>query len=525
MQAFARPIEQEASRRQSMRSFTSENVPRQQLLEVLWAAYGQTNGRGNVPRIGTAYSLVLFTVNGTGSYKYVPESNSLVVHDLTVNKESIRSYSQDWPSNAKEVLVIVWDQTKLNNHYFACAEAGCLAQNVHLAASSLDLGTCVVGTINNGGLRNVLGLSSTQTPLFVMPISYPTSFYTAATPKFTIMTGNLPQVQYSESTFENAVTDMVFAQEWSEDSLSVQELSQLLWASYGYTSTDHRTTPSANGIYPLIVYASNATGVYRYLPESHSVTEITGGDKRLEIANTFSGQTWAADAPTLFLISYDSNYNSGNTGDGGALSHLFMEVNTGCVIQQLVLEASAWNLQANILSQGFEAWNGAGAQTLRSILGFSTSIIPLYAVPVGAPASGDGTAPTIGDLSQNPSYDAVEPDQTVTVTVEVTDAGTGVGNVILSYSTDEGQTWTNATMTGVSGNMYSGDIPGFEEETRIQYRILAYDNSNNLAVEDNAGNYYVYTVIPEFQFLILAFFVLTSLAVILAKRRTITKQP
>jgi len=28
--------------------------------------------------------------------------------------------------------------------------------------------------------------------------------------------------------------------------------------------------------------------------------------------------------------------------------------------------------------------------------------------------------------------------------------------------------------------------------------IIAYDYANNEAVEDNAGEYYVYTVIPEF---------------------------
>ena len=191
-QAFARPIEQEVSRRQSMRSYTSEDVSKEQLLQALWAAYGKTNGRGNVPRIGTAYALVIFTVNETGSYKYVPESNSLVVHDLTVNKYSIDPYDTDFPTTAQEVLIIVWDETKLSNHYFACAEAGCIAQNVHLAASSQDLGTCVVGSINSGGIRSALKLPSTQTPLLVMPLSHPTSAYVAATPKFSIMTGNLP---------------------------------------------------------------------------------------------------------------------------------------------------------------------------------------------------------------------------------------------------------------------------------------------------------------------------------------------
>jgi hypothetical protein len=519
-QAFSRPVEQEFSRRESMRSFTSENIPRQTLLDVLGAAYGYTNERRNLPRIGYDYSLTVFTVNETGSYRYIPESNSLVVHDLTVNKETIRPYDyvSGWPANAKEVLIIVWNQTRMNNHYFASAEAGCLAQNLHVAASSQDLGTCVVGTINAGMLRSVLKLPSTLTPLLAMPLSYPTEQYQAATPKYSIMTGNLPPVQYSESTFEDAVRHIVFVQDWTEEPLSLQELSQLLWAAYGYSSTDHRTTPSAFGTYPLVVYASNATGVYRYLPESHSVTEILGDDKRLDIANTFSGQTWAADAPTLFIVGYDSSQG----GDGGELPHLFMEVNAGCVIQQLFLEASALNLKANILSEGFEEWNGAGAQQLRSTLGLSTSIIPLYAIPVGASESGDVTPPTIGGQSQDPSPEEVEPSQAVTVSVEVTDEGVGVREVVLSYSTDEGQTWTNTAMASISANMYSGEIPGFEEGMRVQYKILAYDNSNNLAVEDNAGNYYIYTVIPEFHFLILVFVILTLFAVILAKKRTIT---
>jgi SagB-type dehydrogenase family enzyme len=521
--AFSRPIEQEVSRRQSMRSYTSENLPRQQLLEVLWAAYGYTNGRENVPKMGDNHSLVVFTVNETGSYRYVPESNSLVVHNLDVNKRSIRSYITNWPSDAKEVLVIVWNETRMSNHLLASAEAGCLAQNVHLAASSLDLGTCVVGTIEPEELRTVLQLPSTLKTLFVMPLSYPTEQYQAATPKYDIMTGNLPQVQYSESTFEDAVKNIRFVQEWTEESLSLQELSQLLWAAYGYTSTDHRTTPSAYGIYPLVIYTSNATGVYKYNPESHSVTQMQSSDKRLDIANTFSGQTWAAAAPTLFVIGYDSSYNGGNTGDRGELPHLFMEVNTGCVIQQLFLEATALNLQVNILSEGFEEWNSAGAQELRSILGLSNSIIPLYAMPVGTPENVDITSPTIGDPSQDPNLDAVEPSQPVTVSVEVTDDDAGVREVVLSYSTDEGQTWTNTTMTTSSANTYSGEIPGFEEGVRVQYKIFAYDNSNNLAVEDNAGNYHIYTVIHEFHYLVLIFATLTLLAVIFAKKVTITK--
>ena len=514
-QSFPLSNEQVASRRQSIRSYTSEDVSEQQLLDVLWAAYSYTNGRRNVPRIGYDYSLTLFTVNATGSYRYIPESNSLVVYDLSVNKGTIRPHNSGWPSEASEVLVIVWDENRMNNHYFAAAEAGCLAQNVYLAAASLDLGTCLVGMINSEGLRNVLQLPSTLRPLFVMPLGVSTTQYPDASPDYSIMTGNLPSVQYSELSFEDSVRNITFVQQWSAEPLSLQEQSQLLWAAYGYSTADHRTTPSAYGIYPLVVYVSNATGVYRYLPESHSVTEIVSGDKRFEIANTFSGQVWAADAPAIFLIAYDSTYG----GDGGFLTHLFVEADIGCVIQQLFLEAAAWNLKANIVSQGFEEWNGDGEQQLRNIMDLSNSITPRYAISVGVPEGVDNTSPTIGVPLQDPDSASVESDQSVTVSVEVTDEGVGVSGVVLSYSIDGGHTWIDTAMPSISVNTYSGEIPAFEEGKNIQYKILAYDSADNLAVEDNSESYYSYTVIPEFQnFLILIFIVSTVLAIILTKK-------
>ena len=186
---------------------------------------------------------------------------------------------------------------------------------------------------------------------------------------------------------------------------------------------------------------------------------------------------------------------------------------------QILLEASALDLQANILSDGLADWNGAGAQQLRSIMGLSSSIIPLYAVPVGAEEGADTLAPSITNLSQQPEAGAVDPSQAVTVSADVTDES-GIKQVILSYSTDDMQTWTDVTMTASSGSTYTGQIAGFEEGKQVQYKIVAYDNNINRAVEDNAGHYYVYTVIPEFQdYLILVFFISTAVAALFTRKR------
>jgi len=260
-------------------------------------------------------------------------------------------------------------------------------------------------------------------------------------------------------------------------------------------------------------------GISDRMPETHSVVEVTQGDKRFDIANACAGQGWAADAPAIFPIVYNSSHNNGNTGDGGALPHLFMEVNAGAVIQQLLLEASAWNLSTNIITQGLEEWNGTGAEELRSILGMSPSLIPLYIVPVGAQAI-DKTPPTISTPSQNPDFTSVEPHQNVTVTVDVIDEGVGVREVTLSYTIDGGQTWTNTTMNNISDNTYMGKIPGFQADTHVQYKIIAYDKANNPAVEDKNEKYYIYTVISEFTtIMFLLILIFSSITISIAKKK------
>ncbi len=376
----ATSLEETMSQRKSVRSFTSNDVTFQQLLTVLWAAYGYAGAERVVPRVGSDYSLAVFAVNNSACYLYNPESNLLSLYDSTVNKETVRPHDSGWPSDASVVLVIVWNQTQMDNQYFASIEAGCLTQNVHLAAITQNLGTCCVGSINSAGLRSDLKLPTTMIPIMVMPLGYPTSAFHSATPDYSKMTGNLPPVQVNSKFLTEALNRIDYAQAWSEQNLSTQDISQLFWAAYGYSSTGHRTAPSANGIYPLIIYLSNATGVYQYIVETHSVTLVQFGDKRSNIASACGSQMWAADAPSIFLVTLNS---AGSTGDGGVLSHEWVLADAGCVAQQILLEASVENLSANFVANGLETWNGNGAQNLRSSLDLGSAIIPFFIIPVG----------------------------------------------------------------------------------------------------------------------------------------------
>ena len=100
----------------------------------------------------------------------------------------------------------------------------------------------------------------------------------------------------------------------------------------------------------------------------------------------------------------------------------------------------------------------------------------------------------------------------------MTDDLSGVREVILSYSSDT--SWANLTMMWIEGDTYAGNITAMPDQTNIRYSIIAYDNANNLAVNDNLGFFYSYTVIPEFfpSIVVPLFAIITLVAVIFAMK-------
>ena len=124
----------------------------------------------------------------------------------------------------------------------------------------------------------------------------------------------------------------------------------------------------------------------------------------------------------------------------------------------------------------------------------------------------DVTPPVIGEVTQTP--ETVEPKETATVLAEVFDDLSGVSTVVLSYSTNERETWHNITMNLMGKQTYSGQIPGFLEGTTVWYKIIAYDNAGNFQVSDNV-QYYVYAVVPDFSATYIVPLMVSSLAIVI----------
>jgi hypothetical protein len=132
----------------------------------------------------------------------------------------------------------------------------------------------------------------------------------------------------------------------------------------------------------------------------------------------------------------------------------------------------------------------------------------------------DLSAPIIDTPTRVPAGD-VEPSVDVVVSVNVTDAITQVKKVILWFTNDT-TTWYNMTMSyNLTSHKYQATIPGHSAGTTVNYKITAYDMADNMAIKDNAGEYYTYTVVPEFSSALMLFLLLAiaTFFVVFAKKR------
>ncbi|MDO9517046.1 MAG: SagB/ThcOx family dehydrogenase [Methanosarcinaceae archaeon] len=121
----------------------------------------------------------------------------------------------------------------------------------------------------------------------------------------------LPEPEVSgNSTIEEILAKRRSVRSYSDTTLSLKDMSQLLWAAQGVTSDiGFRTAPSAGALYPLEVYlvAGNVdglnSGVYQYLPDSHSVVPIIEGDIREEMSSAALSQLHIRDCAASIVFA------------------------------------------------------------------------------------------------------------------------------------------------------------------------------------------------------------------------------
>jgi SagB-type dehydrogenase family enzyme len=170
--------------------------------------------------------------------------------------------------------------------------------------------------------------------------------------------------------------------EYSGEPLSLEEVSQILWAAQGVTDGDGgRTAPSAGALYPLEVYlvagnvASLDAGVYHYRPGDHVVVRLVRADVRKGLARAALRQESLRDCAAVVVFAAVYARTRKKYG-GRSTRYVHMEV--GHAAQNVCLQAVALGLGAvTIGAFDDDAVHGA--------LGLPSGEKVLYLLPVGKP--------------------------------------------------------------------------------------------------------------------------------------------
>ena len=159
-----------------------QSLTLEQISQLAWAAQGQGVGSKyrNAPSAGATYPLELFVVASDGFSRYLPAEHSL--EKLT--EQDLRSalasaaWGQEFVEAAPLTLVFAARFSRTTNRYgqrgvrYVYMEAGHAAQNVHLQAESLGLGSVAVGAFRDNSVSKVLSLPDYLEPIYMVVVGY-----------------------------------------------------------------------------------------------------------------------------------------------------------------------------------------------------------------------------------------------------------------------------------------------------------------------------------------------------------------
>jgi len=147
----------------------------------------------------------------------------------------------------------------------------------------------------------------------------------------------LPEPRYSgDLSVEEAIFKRRSTRHYKDESLTLQEVSQLLWAAGGKTidgvTGATRAYPSAGGIYPLEIYLVAGdveglkAGVYRYLWREHALHMVKEGDLRRSLMEAALGQGAIGDAPISLVFTAIYERTTRRYGERGRVRYVHIDM-------------------------------------------------------------------------------------------------------------------------------------------------------------------------------------------------------
>lgn len=181
------------------------------------------------------------------------------------------------------------------------------------------------------------------------------------------------------SSVMKALSDRMSVRECSEKELSLNDLSDVIWAANGINRPEEgkRTAPSALNKQDIDIYVFTDEAVYLYIPQKHSLRLVVEGDQREALAGPPSparAQDFVKDFPVILLFVSDLN----RFGMSGERVKMMAAMDAGIVSQNVNLFCSS----VGLCTVPRASMDEAG---VRRILKLTDTQLPLMNNPIGYP--------------------------------------------------------------------------------------------------------------------------------------------
>ncbi len=338
----------------------SGSASSQQISNIIWAA-------AKVPLTGTHRDIYIATPDGT--YLYDPNNHSLTRHSNVVRDDGafalIYESERDFDTGVSFMPAIL------------ASVSLCRSTESQMASCPKGLGYPKARLIF--GVQSVRGLTTELTARCSVPEGEP---------------GWLPDPSTTgDNSLEEVLDNLRYVSSFGETNLTLQQISQILWAGYGctaHTSSNGRaglTVPSAWANYYLTgkIYLANENGVFRYHNRNpstnlntrdHRTEQIDSGyggrggprpaDSRGRLQSAVSG---LPQAPCYAILCLDSS----------DVADEYARLETGFVAGNMLIQATAIDLGCHFRS-GLTSAERSGIQAATNI---PSTHVPQAIVSIG----------------------------------------------------------------------------------------------------------------------------------------------
>jgi len=188
----------------------------------------------------------------------------------------------------------------------------------------------------------------------------------------------LPEVKKKGSiSVEEAIDKRRSVRDYAKAPLTIEQVSQLMWAAQGKNAGGTRSAPSAGATYPLEIYlvAGEVTGLdaglYRYLNSSHKLEKVKAGDLRKSLCEAAFSQDSIEKVPATIVIAAEYERTKQRYHER---AQRYVHIEVGHVGQNIYLQCESL-LLATVAIGAFDDTK------VKKVLGIAEE--PLYIMPIG----------------------------------------------------------------------------------------------------------------------------------------------